>query len=269
MKITTFILLSFILFLASCRKEQPATDEIVTDDPCECATEVSAEFDILEILGTHPWLPNERTPTDHILGDKNVEFKAKMENADSYKWYLGTEVLNTRSIVRYFDESLANENITISLAVRSQPNSYCFPDDDGYDSISKTFTVKPICGDSTLMEGWFRVALEGTTDSLDIGFDFRQSRVQPSPFVCNYVDVLNYNFQGDTLDHWTGGVKVYRNYRWVKMENSFTAVNPYNSFGFKAEMDMSNVYHLYITRGNPSFNSKTEAYPEIYAGRKL
>ena len=268
MKTTTFIVLSFILLLASCRKEQPAIAEVEAEEPCDCATEVSAEFDILEILspiGT--WQPNLRTPTDTIIGDKNVEFKAKMENADNYTWYIGTEVLDTRSVIRYFDESLAGQNITVSLVVRSEPNSYCFPQDDGYDSISKTFGVKPICGDSTLMEGYFRVALEGSTDSLDIGFDFRESRVGPDPFTCDFVDIFNYNLQGDTLDHWTGVARVYRNYRWVKLKG-YTGIG-YDFFYYEAEMDLEDVFHLYVSRGNNQFLYQNIPYPEVYSGRKL
>ncbi|CAG5086957.1 hypothetical protein [Parvicella tangerina] len=260
-------LLTILLVLSSCGKEQPPVME-EAEDPCDCATEVSAEFEILEILAPFGnWESDIRTSTDVILSQKNVEFKAKMENADHYTWYIGTEVLDTRSVIRYFDDAQVGQQITVSLAVRSEPNINCFPNDDGYDSISKTFEVMYKC-DSALMEGWFRVAPEGSADSLDIGFDIRLRKVGPSAGNCHFVDIYNYNGLGDTLDHYVAGDYLWRNYRYVKMDG-IVAINPYNSFYYEAEIDFNNEFHLYISRGNPVFNSQQDPFPEIYHGRKL
>lgn len=259
-------LLVFFLLLA-CGKEQPPILEIA-EDPCDCATEVSAEFEILEILAPFGnWESDIRTPTDVILSQKNVEFKAKMENADQYIWYIGTEVLDTRSVIRYFDDAQVGQQIPISLVVRSKPNINCFPEDDGYDSVCKTLEVVYKC-DTALMEGWFRVALEGSTDSLDIGFDIRLRKVGPSAGNCHFVDIYNYNGLGDTLDHYVAGDYLWRSYRFVKMDG-IVAINPYNSFYYQAEMDFENVFHLYVSRGNPNFSSKVDPFPEIYHGRRL
>ncbi|CAG5086959.1 hypothetical protein [Parvicella tangerina] len=266
--LTTRAFITLVILFFSCSKEEqpPVMEE--AEEPCDCATEVSAEFEILELMtNLNYWVKDIKTPTDIVLSQKNVEFKAKMENADKYTWYIGTEVLDTRSVIRYFDDAQVGQPITISLAVRSEPNTNCFPNDDGYDSISKTFEVVYKC-DSALIEGWFRVALEGSTDSVDIGFDIGLETSSTIGDNCVYSDVFNYNLQGDTIERYHAQLRLWRNYRFITMEN-LLPINPYNSFYCQAEMDLSNTYHLYISRGNPNFNPKSDPFPEIYHGRKL
>lgn len=170
---TSTSLLVFFLLLA-CGKEQPPILE-EAEGPCDCATEVSAEFLMEEMTE-----PNvnfaEYTNTDTIFKGKNVRFTALEEDAE-YTWYLGTEVVTDQQVTRYFDDALAGTNHTISLVVRKTPNTNCLPNDDGYDSISKTLHVSnlPIYNspDAILgpVEGDFRVKSAHLPDSFDIHID--------------------------------------------------------------------------------------------------
>ncbi|WP_258543529.1 hypothetical protein [Parvicella tangerina] len=168
------MLLTILLVLSSCGKEQPPVME-EAEEPCDCATEVSAEFLMEELTTPIPSL-TKYTETDTIFKGKNVRFTALEENAE-YTWYLGAEVVTDQQITRYFDDVLAGTNHTISLAVQKTPNTNCLPNDDGYDSISKTLHVSnlPIYNspDAILgpVEGDFRVKSAHLPDSFDIHID--------------------------------------------------------------------------------------------------
>ena len=171
-----FLLLSFLFLLAlfACKKEQP--EILNAEDPCECASEVSADFVIEEALNNIPHYDWVRTDT--TLHSKEVQFSALIENAE-YKWYIGIEEFDTKSISRYFSDQWKGHDIPITLVVQKEPNEICFPNDDGYDSITKTFHVSqfPILhGENQdiefgTIEGYYRVFSNELNDSIDIGID--------------------------------------------------------------------------------------------------
>lgn len=152
-----------LLFVWACRKEKPEFD-LSDKDPCSCASEVSAEFDIQEIINIQYGL---ETFTDYVFENRTVRFTAREENAD-YKWYLGSEILTGKSVSRYFNSSVVNMTIPITLVVKKNPNKTCFPNDDGYDSVVKYMDVIERCAQPHMLEGTFRFAEENSTDSIDI-----------------------------------------------------------------------------------------------------
>src|SRR5690606_9243363 len=117
------------------------------------------------------------TETDTIFKDKNVRFTAKEKNAE-YTWYMGTEILTDSVVQRYFGDDLAGANLPITLVVKKQPNKLCFPNDDGYDSITKYIHVAnlPIldCPNANYgtLQGDYRVKSEHLPDSFDIQIYF-------------------------------------------------------------------------------------------------
>lgn len=163
--------LLFLIAVYSCKKEKPVVPE--TKDPCECAREVTADFTMEEL--TYPGVNGEYTETDTILKEKNVRFTALLEDAE-YTWYMGVEELDTREVSRYFDQSLSGSNLSITLVVKKEPNKLCFPDDDGYDSITKILHVSQypyVDGQDLILgsiEGTYRMKSEHLPDSFDIDF---------------------------------------------------------------------------------------------------
>lgn len=158
------------LFLVSCKKEQPQMTPL--NQECDCAKEVSAEFDILEPLHlsydvTNPYLME----TDHVLAGGSILFKAKEENAE-YTWYIGADVEHTRQIDRFFISPMAGNTIPITLVVKKKPNKICFPTDDGYDSITRYMHLYAYT-DTNIMEGVFRIAPKNSIDSIDLKFNIR------------------------------------------------------------------------------------------------
>jgi hypothetical protein len=128
----TSIFLAALILTLACKKEKPELN-ISDHDPCGCASEVSADFDIYELVSTQD--DDFETLTDHILDDRYAKFVAKEENAE-YTWYIGSQTFNTKEASRYFSRDWIGYNIPITLVVQKTPNSTCFPNDDGYDSIT-------------------------------------------------------------------------------------------------------------------------------------
>ena len=166
--------LAIVLLLLSCKKEQPVINEVAAD-PCVNTKYVGADFLIEEMTSTFPNLSNY-TDTDTIFYNKSVRFTALEENA-KYTWYIGSEVLNDKQVIRYFDQSLSYTTQTISLVVKKKPNKLCLPDDDGYDSVSKPLYIShlPIWNSPDAivgpLEGDFRVKSTHLVDSFDVHID--------------------------------------------------------------------------------------------------
>ena len=253
------------VLIFSCKKEQP--DLPLLQDPCECASEVSADFTIKEKL-IAPW-PDEHydtiyTLTDNIIEGKNVFFSAIEPDAD-YTWYIGAETLHVETFGRLMNTGGAD--VDVSLVVRKEPNLNCFPNDDGYDSITKTIQVFDRC-DTLLMEGYFRVAEQGTTDSIDIGFNITEPLIQPDGN-CIMLEVFNYDGLGTdcTVANNSSSSGVFVSYRCF-----FTNGVIYNCdrVNFKANLHLDGRFELWRTIDentyiyNPNSTSLTKFY-----GRKL
>ncbi len=180
----------FFFFLAvSCKKDKITPP---APDPCIGLQEVSADFLMEEMTSFNENL-SIFTDTDTIYSEKPVRFTAKEENAE-YTWYIGTEVLHTRSVTRFFSNALEGQTLPITLVVKKAANTSCFPLDDGYDSIVKYLSVsnQKIGVDSSyLMEGVFRLKEKNRTDSVDITIDVKRSLQNDI-----LVDIFNYDGNG-------------------------------------------------------------------------
>ncbi len=258
MKYLLFILL---LMLFSCRKEQPEMAPL--NENCDCATEVSAEF-LMEEMTT--WNVNfaHYTNTDTIFADKNVRFSALTDNA-TYTWYIGTEVLHDQQVGRYFDNSLAGQDLPIALVVKKKPNSVCFPSDDGYDSIVKILHVSEFTNesfDTTFMEGTYRVKSPLLSDSIDIVIDFRYYSGSGKN-----VDVYNYDGQGSFC---TGLIELYEcNYRQFYMGNTSSVTQCDYLRGSAVHKLNDSVELNFSTGGYVNGTYDVDLYQWKYKGRKL
>ena len=224
-KITVaFFTLIFILALG-CRKEKPQFD-LSDKDPCGCASEVSAEFTIEE-RATH--IPEEIwDETDTTNWDSMVRFTATEQDAQ-YTWYIGSQVFNTKSVSRFFSEEWKENDISITLVVNKQPNLTCFPDDDGYDSITKTFHVSkyPIIDIPNHeiyhpIEGTYRVYGPSVEDSIDLFFNVKNGELHKPTFEIDNFDGHNtecledgtakpinfFSFNRINFGSWNGGNSV-------------------------------------------------------------
>jgi len=116
-----------VLLLSCCEEEEP--------DPCEALAPVTADFMILEdFYFDYPenWEPYD---TDTVRSGR-VVFMALEEGA-RYTWTLGAETIHERSFMRH--SFPLNQPIEVSLRVEKEPNTNCFPEDDGLDSLRRDF----------------------------------------------------------------------------------------------------------------------------------
>jgi hypothetical protein len=194
MKYLALLLLALLLVVLACKKiEQPEMAQL--NKECDCAKEVSADFVMEE---KNSFWTDYLTETDSIFKNKNVRFRA-LEDSATYTWYIGQEVVTSKQVDRYFDEALAGQTLPITLVVKKKPNSICFPNDDGYDSITKYLTVTNFIESDSQngilnigsLEGTFRVKSDHLPDSFDITVDYVFSS-----FSNRRLNIFNYNGLG-------------------------------------------------------------------------
>jgi hypothetical protein len=246
------IYIFFFFILVSCKKDKITPP---APDPCIGLQEVSADFLMEEMTSFNENL-SIFTDTDTIYSEKPVRFTAKSENAE-YTWYIGTEVLHTRSVTRFFNNVLEGQTLPITLVVKKAANTSCFPLDDGYDSIVKFLTVstqKIGIDSSYLMEGIFRLKEKNRTDSVDITIDVKRDFFQTAILV----DIFNYDGNGTnsfspitSAGYGTEGMN-YRQYRFYLAAHR---VNLHHAIGGKITLN--------VIGNDSSFNSY------YYTGRKL
>ena len=259
MKLTLYLLFFALAFLTSCHKEQAILPNGLNG--CDCANEVSAEFYIEEMTTPNPNFV-KYTDTDTIYADKNVRFRAK-ENDAEYTWYIGAEVLTTQEVTRYFSSATAGQTIIVSLVVKKNPNTICFPTDDGKDSLSRTFFIVSAYDDTDFFynpqprfEGVFRMKDFNSSDSIDI-------YIQAEQFYGGNHKVFvieNYDGYGSVIQMEFFGV----NYNELQLMGS-----NYNSNSRFYKKYNRNYYELFLIPGEeleaPPFNIKKYKY----FGRKL
>jgi len=257
-----------LLMVFACKKEQPAMNGNAKD-PCDCASEVSADFEIREALNNGAPSINMYTVTDDILANKTAYFKAKLDDAE-YTWYIGADVETEQETSKYFSDQWAGSTIPITLVVEKEPNTNCFPNDDGYDSITKNMRVHDQC-DTNIMEGTFRVAEENSTDSFDIVFDFELAYAAPgvlSPDNCSRLDFYNYDGNGSNCIGYDNTMQ--RNYRaFQRATFSNWGGDSYECgdiFIRKCYFDLENQFYLDYEFWNPNDQEATKY--KVF-GRKL
>jgi hypothetical protein len=212
MKRTLYLLFFALVFLTSCHKEQAILPNGLAD--CGCAEETSADF-LMEEMTTGNLNFAKYTDSDLIFSSKNVRFTALEYDAD-YTWYIGAEIIHTKEVTRFFDNSLVGQTIPIILVVRKNPNKICFSNDDGYDSIVRNLTIAQLPTydylDSTFMEGVYRMKSPLLNDSVDITIDYIDYSSDKRIDIYNYdgvgsncLNVINRGLQVNYRQFWTFG----------------------------------------------------------------
>ena len=230
------------------------TTEVV--NPCDCASEVSAEFTMEEFMSV---FSDKLSETDTMYRGDNLLFTA-LDSSAEYIWYIGAEIITERTFTRNFGASLIGQTLPMHLVVKKTPNTICFPNDDGYDSITKYITVvdpgNQYVDTTYRIEGVYRMKDSTMADSVDIILDMDNSYVYPVTGV-NWGPVFafkNVDGQGLEIPFREEG----NTFRQVWFEQ--------NGLGFD--------YSCYIrlnSQSNIEFNfSSYEGYPSYhFFGRKI
>jgi len=239
-----------------------------TADPCDCASEVSADFVIEEQLNNIPHY--DWVETDTTLYNKDVQFRALEEDAE-YTWYIGLDKFETKEASRYFSDQWIGYDIPITLVVKKEPNKTCFPDDDGYDSITKTFHVSkyPIYNgtwgniEHGGLEGTYKVIGDDLMDSIEVTINFRDH------FGSRTIDIGNPDGSGINceLQNVEKGIR-YWTYRYVKTI-WYTDEDFCTSVGVTIHNQMDGVSVLDFITSIPNNEGITVKKEWQYKGRKI
>jgi hypothetical protein len=261
-----FTATALAITLLACRKIQPDFD-VSAEDPCDCASEVSADFVIEEAL-LNPSL--DWVETDTTFHTKDVQFRALEENAE-YTWYIGIDTFNTQSASRFFTDQWIGFDIPITLVVRKEPNSTCYPHDDGYDSITKTFYVSqyPLEYGTNQdiefgsIEGTYRMFSTELNDSIDIGVDVRDSWGTQT---VNFTNIDGSGIICNTYDRWVAD-KTYREFRF-RVSHTTTSICTGLSGIVRNKVNGEAEMIIHSSTLDPQNNNVVD-YTYNYFGRKL
>jgi len=264
-KIILFTVLTVCVVITACHKDQPEMNANV-QNPCALAHEVSADF-TMEEIATQIGAVNEeqyRTETDTIYEGRNVRFHALEDNAE-YTWYIGSEILHEQTFYRQFNAPLAGQTLPITLVVKKKINEVCFPNDDGYDSITKNIIVTDAFTTYAFFneyqwrwEGEYRFKDATMLDSVDIKIELGIGINIFGESVSEQIIYYNYDGMGDTVNNALG----YRCYRQVFTEG-------HDCFGDgNLKWHLNGVYELKLPHNGTNSIYRTCA-DYHYFGRKL
>lgn len=136
------LLLIISVFLHSCKCDDPSNPECRNYDPvCDDIEIISAEFMMWESLGN---TDSVEVVTGKIRYNRRVTLVARQNNLDSYKWKMNDSLISEKSVAVIQFAYPASGDYTFTLEVMSDPNNYCYPDDDGLDEVSKQITLVSI-----------------------------------------------------------------------------------------------------------------------------
>jgi len=151
--LTTYIALLIMVALfsaSSCKKcQDPANPDCENYDPCYGKTPFEADFTIEEVIrvGTGGALGQTDTSyvSDTIVSRSNGDVKARFTangDYDTYHWQIGSDptVYTTKSFTQFFPNPV---NVWVTLIATRTPNTSCFPNDDGIDTIRKRLVAVP------------------------------------------------------------------------------------------------------------------------------
>ncbi|MFN7312841.1 MAG: hypothetical protein ACK5UI_05095 [Bacteroidota bacterium] len=150
MKMHSYFLLLFILMssmaLQSCKDDEcqdPRNPDCDNYNPCIDAQATSAAFTIKEASYVdiiEPELTDFLMDTDSCYMN-SVFFEATQHDADSFIWQVGSEIEPRygKRINVQFPDNLRGTNFNVRLIVKRKPNTRCFPNDDGIDTVMRRF----------------------------------------------------------------------------------------------------------------------------------
>jgi hypothetical protein len=129
------VLLVAIIFLTGCPNDDP-----VKPDPCAGKKPVSAEIKIMQKVSNYETHTTEWIETDTIAVEKIVLFEA-IGDYEQYEWQILGDTTKYHKLKQTFIFDKDWGELIVRLIVRSQPDTLCFPTDDGIDTAFKKILV--------------------------------------------------------------------------------------------------------------------------------
>lgn len=206
-KLTRFLLAGFLgWFVLSCGKDErclnPRNPNCDNYDPCYGKVQPSAAF----LMEEGPAFPQVYFADSLFIG-YGIRFRSTLTDPEvQHKWYVGAETFTgSTTPSRNFWNVPRPATISISHVISYDPDSRCFPADDGKDSIVQTFRLIATYNELQTY-GTYRGALNGSQDTFEIRMDPVGINGSPVLFMDYREDrIINFHNLGDTVysNGWT------------------------------------------------------------------
>jgi len=149
-KYIALLTMVLIFSASSCKKcQDPANEKCENYDPCYSKTPFEADFIMEEVVssqGSYPFgLADTSYITDTIVAHVSSSTRLRctaLGDYDSYHWQIGSDptIFTTKSFTQYFDYPV---NVWVTLIATRKPDTLCFPNDDGIDTVKKRLVAVP------------------------------------------------------------------------------------------------------------------------------
>jgi hypothetical protein len=186
--------------ISSCSKDEPCMDETNVDclnfNPCSLKEPMpTINFDIYQ---TYAATGAPEFKTDTLNPGTIGYFVANIKNAIRYEWRLGIDTFITTEPTfsigfnRADSTFLENNPVEVTLIVEyHQPDTICFPDNDGRDTITKVIYFRQLWQSAYL--GRWEVYLNGDTEN---PYEIEIKLVQTPPFPSLEMQIINLYNEG-------------------------------------------------------------------------
>ncbi|MGB0982559.1 MAG: hypothetical protein ACPG19_00890 [Saprospiraceae bacterium] len=160
---TVLLVLCLVGFSACDNCEDITNPECKNYDPC-WEGEVKASFTIMEQFSANFTPVRYFVPydTDTIM-QHSVEFAAP-EGFEKYTWLIGSEAIDGRVVYR--SNFPRGQTTPITLIVEKRPNTICFPEDDGIDTLTR-YMYRTIDRCEQQFDGWYIGSYNRTPNVID------------------------------------------------------------------------------------------------------
>ncbi len=198
MKVAVFILfcigISVTIGFSSCKKhcQDPSNPECENYNPCYGKTPVTASMIMDQSLMLYFDEDFYETGDTVFPTGVLIRFRCQTE-ADRVIWVLGKDTVEKRQVERSF--GLPYGKYPVTLIVHAEPNLSCFPEDDGWDTLTRYVHLIPVCELNVF--GTFKVLFDGQTDSTLVGIKAKeQNNLLDSCVETNFIELTNFDGKG-------------------------------------------------------------------------
>lgn len=185
----------------------PTNPECANYDPCFGKEETTAFFTIAQQY----WPVGENSDIfiedDIVIGGK-IKFSAIPQEGATYTWILGADTIEGDAEITRTLGELPDGTYPNSLIVTKEPDTVCFPLDDGVAEVTRSFTRIDGC-DRAILGKYIGLFEDQSSDSVIIELASSPSlnEIEPcdSQSFFGAVFSVNFGLQGDTIKLNTNG----------------------------------------------------------------
>ena len=228
------LLILLLITVGSCKKrcQDPSNPECENYNPCYGKTPVTASMVMDQSLMLY--FDEDFYETGDTVFPTGVLIRFRcLTEADRVIWVLGKDTVEKRQVERSF--GLPYGKYPVTLIVQAEPNLSCFPEDDGWDTLTRYVHLIPVCELNVF--GTFKVLFDGQTDSTLVGIKAKeQNNPLDSCVETNFIELTNFDGKGSV--RWDESYFSY-NHLYIGSPIKESTLNVHTSYN--AEKDLVTV----------------------------